>query len=276
MWPPPLNWPGNVLQGAIASGWLSLEGHGPAGRLVQNGTCRPDGRARRPRGDWTGVVEVHDVNLGAVPHEVGPVRTLVTPRSPRSVQMCRRGPSGSQSAPASAAPSTASGIALRSNWPCLGGFAAYGAVAGIFYSPTCDRAPPQPIVYFHCTADALVPIDGKVVSGISVAPARQSMADWAGHNGCSAGTHRSVIASDVTLLTWSGCPASADVDYYIIAGGGHSCRERRQLSSGPPTHILRAHDREHQREPDHVGLLRPAESLFASRGDSHRSSTART
>jgi polyhydroxybutyrate depolymerase len=104
----------------------------------------------------------------------------------------------------------------------VGGFAGYGAVAGAFYSPLCDRAPPQPIVYFHGTADRLVPIAGGSVFGVTVAPAGQSMAQWAAHNGCGAEPRRSVIASDVTLLAWSGGRHGADVHYYVIAGGGHS------------------------------------------------------
>jgi polyhydroxybutyrate depolymerase len=104
----------------------------------------------------------------------------------------------------------------------IGGFAAYGAVAGAFYGPACGQAPPQPIVYFHGTADPTVPINGEVVSGTTIAPAREYTAEWATHNGCSAATHLSVVASDVTLVTWSGCRGDADVDYYVIAGGGHS------------------------------------------------------
>jgi polyhydroxybutyrate depolymerase len=103
----------------------------------------------------------------------------------------------------------------------VGGFAAYGAVAGAFYSPLCDRAPPQPIVYFHGTADRLVPIDGGRVFGVTVAPAGQTMAQWAAHNGSGAEPRRSVIASDVTLLTFGGGRDGADVHYYVIAGGGH-------------------------------------------------------
>jgi polyhydroxybutyrate depolymerase len=104
----------------------------------------------------------------------------------------------------------------------VGGFAAYGTVAGAFYSPLCDRAPPQPIVYFHGTADRLVPIGGGRVFGVLVAPAGQTMARWAAHNGCRAEPRRSEIASDVTLLTYDGGRDGADVHYYVIAGGGHS------------------------------------------------------
>jgi polyhydroxybutyrate depolymerase len=118
----------------------------------------------------------------------------------------------------------------------VGGFAAYGAVAGAFYAPVCDRAPPQPIVYFHGTADPLVPIGGGKVFGITVAPAGQTMAAWAAHNGCQAAPSRSVIAPDVTLLAWPGHRSDADVHYYIVAGGGHSW-------PGAPRGIARVIDR---------------------------------
>jgi polyhydroxybutyrate depolymerase len=118
----------------------------------------------------------------------------------------------------------------------IGGFAAYGAAAGAFYNPACDHAPPQPIVYFHGTADPLVPIGGGKVFGITVPPARQSMDQWAAHNGCPAGPRPSAIGSDVTLLAWTGCRNGADVDYYVIAGGGHSW-------PGAPPAIARVADR---------------------------------
>jgi polyhydroxybutyrate depolymerase len=118
----------------------------------------------------------------------------------------------------------------------LGGFAAYGAVAGAFYAPLCDRAPPQPLVYFHGTADRLVPIGGGRVFGVTVAPAGQTMAQWAAHNGCGAEPRRSVIASDVTLLTFHGGRDGADVHYYVIAGGGHCW-------PGAPAGIARVADR---------------------------------
>ncbi len=118
----------------------------------------------------------------------------------------------------------------------VGGFAAYGAVAGAFYSPLCDRAPPQPLVYFHGTADQLVPIGGGRVFGVAVAPAGQTMAQWASHNGCGPEPRRSVIASDVTLLTFHGGRDGADVRYYVVAGGGHCW-------PGAPPEIGRVTDR---------------------------------
>jgi polyhydroxybutyrate depolymerase len=140
----------------------------------------------------------------------------------------------------------------------VGGFAAYGAVAGAFYSPLCDRAPPQPIIYFHGTADRLVPISGGRVFGIRVAPARQTMADWAAHNGCRAGPRQSVIAADVTRLAWSGCRNGADVHYYVVAGGGHSW-------PGAPVGIARFADRFLGRTTDSVSASQIMWDFFASR-----------
>ena len=47
------------------------------------------------------------------------------------------------------------------------------------------------------------------------------MGQWAAHNGCPAAPRQSAIVSDVTLFAWAGCRDGADVDYYVISGGGH-------------------------------------------------------
>jgi polyhydroxybutyrate depolymerase len=140
----------------------------------------------------------------------------------------------------------------------IGGFAAYGAVAGAFYSPLCDRAPPQPIVYFHGTADRLVPIGGGRVFGVTVAPVGQTMAQWAAHNGCRAEPRRSVIAPDVTLLTFRGGRDGADVHYYVIAGGGHCW-------PGAPPGIGRVTDRFLGRTTGSISASRIMWDYFAQR-----------
>jgi polyhydroxybutyrate depolymerase len=150
----------------------------------------------------------------------------------------------------------------------VGGFAAYGAVAGAFYSPLCDRAPPQPIVYFHGTADRLVPIDGGRVFGVPVAPARQSMTRWAAHNGCPAGPRESAIAPDVTRVTWSGGRDGADVDYYVIAGGGHAW-------PGAPAAIARFADRFLGHTTTSISASQIMWDFFASRSRSAPDATAR-
>lgn len=101
-------------------------------------------------------------------------------------------------------------------------FAAFGGVALTFYRPVCDSAPPAPLVYFHGTADPIVPFRGGQPQGEAVMlPAvPRAMREWAGHNGCT--TDSVDRTEDVTLRQWTGCAQGADVDYYRVRGGGHT------------------------------------------------------
>ncbi len=107
-------------------------------------------------------------------------------------------------------------------------FAAFGGVGASFYRPTCNAAPPAPLIYFHGTADPIVPFEGGKVAGSParsttsrVTGANQNMADWANHNGCAPDPTVTEKA-DVTRTVWSQCSNNADVDYYRIDGGGHT------------------------------------------------------
>lgn len=102
-------------------------------------------------------------------------------------------------------------------------FAAFGGVALTAYLPQCAVAPPAPIIYFHGTADRVVPFDGGVPQGESVTlPAvPDAMREWAAHNGC-ASESVARVGRDVRLQEWTQCLDSADVDYYRIRGGGHT------------------------------------------------------
>jgi polyhydroxybutyrate depolymerase len=122
-------------------------------------------------------------------------------------------------------------------------FAAYGGVAGAFFSDHCP-AGPTPIIYFHGTADPLVPIDGgKTVGNADVKPAGQTMQAWADHDSCSSSPATSAVASDVTLHAWSGCADGTSVEYFVIAGGGHSWPGAVSVAGGllgPTTHSISA------------------------------------
>ncbi|MDQ1246920.1 MAG: polyhydroxybutyrate depolymerase [Actinomycetota bacterium] len=100
-------------------------------------------------------------------------------------------------------------------------YAAFGGVGASFYRPICDGAPPAPLIYFHGTADDVVPFDGGTARGFEVAPVPQNMAAWAAHNGCQTQSP-AIRTDDVELIEWSSCTADADVDYYKIDGGGHT------------------------------------------------------
>lgn len=114
-------------------------------------------------------------------------------------------------------------------------FAAFGGVGASFYRPVCNAAPPAPIIYFHGTADPVVPYEGGKVAGsparsitARVTAANQNMADWANHNGCPPTPNVSDLG-DTTRTVWSGCKNNASVDFYRINGGGHTWPGANQL-----------------------------------------------
>ena len=102
-------------------------------------------------------------------------------------------------------------------------FAAFGGVALTLYRPRCDQSPPAPIIYFHGTADPIVPFSGgqPQAEDIELPSVPDAMRQWAEHNGCSVAAAEKV-GKDVTLRAWSECEADADVDYYRVRGGGHT------------------------------------------------------
>ncbi len=114
-------------------------------------------------------------------------------------------------------------------------FAAFGGVGASFYRPVCSAAPPAPLIYFHGTADPIVPFEGGKVAGspagsitTRVSGANQNMDDWAKHNGCTGDPSVSDLG-DTTRTIWSGCKNNATVDYYRVNGGGHTWPGASQL-----------------------------------------------
>ena len=122
-----------------------------------------------------------------------------------------------------------------------GRFAAVAPVAGLQFPDGCNPGRPIPVLSFHGTADpillfnggvntdALRPVlggDGPTTTSTSVptdldgegypAAAR----DWAEQNGCE-GSSDEDVSEEVILRTFD-CPDGADVEFYIIEGGGHS------------------------------------------------------
>lgn len=106
-------------------------------------------------------------------------------------------------------------------------FAAFGGVGASFYRSSCDGSAPAPIIYFHGTADPVVPFAGGKVNSTGspitreVQPAADNMAAWAKHNKCNPGSTDQVIG-EVTEFRWTSCAQDAEVDFYEVAGGGHT------------------------------------------------------
>jgi len=104
--------------------------------------------------------------------------------------------------------------------------AAIATVAGDgFPDDTCRGKQPVPVLVFHGTADATVPFEpppGRQRLGITVRSTRDSVAAWARFNGCNAMANEQRLASDIVFVSYEGCQSHADVQLYIVEGGGHS------------------------------------------------------
>lgn len=116
------------------------------------------------------------------------------------------------------------GSAVTFNLACIGylGFSAYGSVAATYYIPQCAAARPAPIIYFHGTKDPVVPFNGGPTIGASVQPAPDVLQKWASHNHCRYDYTSRYVSPHVSRRAWRGCRSGADVDFYVVHGGGHT------------------------------------------------------
>jgi polyhydroxybutyrate depolymerase len=103
--------------------------------------------------------------------------------------------------------------------------AAVAPVAGSPFNPlACRGKQPVPVLAFHGTDDDLVPFEGGPSGRLNL-PARgvrENQRQWATHNGCELTLKSERIASDVLLESYAGCANGADVQLYVVEGGGHS------------------------------------------------------
>lgn len=99
--------------------------------------------------------------------------------------------------------------------------AAFGGVGATFYRSACGKSAPAPIIYFHGTADKIVPINGGKTPSTPVGPAMEAMEDWAKHNKCQRPPTEETN-NDVTTFSWSECANDANIIYHRITDGGHT------------------------------------------------------
>ena len=125
-----------------------------------------------------------------------------------------------------------------------GRVAAVAPVAGIQALAHCHPSRPVPVVAFHGTADPFVHFDGSPSKAAADLPApdgsrhtlgqsgpssvRQpgptvpaEAASWARRNRCGPTPVHVRVAVDVTLVRYR-CPDHADVELYVVSGGGHA------------------------------------------------------
>lgn len=115
-------------------------------------------------------------------------------------------------------------------------FAAVAPVAGIILPAPCDQARAVPIVTFHGTDDQIVRFNGgfgpiPLQAGAAGRAATDVDLDgpgtpayvrgWAERNGCDP-SPTDTQTSDEILHRVFDCPPGADVEFYIVLGGGHA------------------------------------------------------
>ena len=103
--------------------------------------------------------------------------------------------------------------------------AAAGSVAGAYSYPAeaCQPSRPVPMIFFHGTADPIVPFTGgKSARGFSF----PAVPDWvrlaAERNGCETTPVELPASGEVSGIKYTGCEQGAEVVFYTVHGGGHS------------------------------------------------------
>ncbi|MCW2839644.1 MAG: hypothetical protein JWR55_1127 [Aeromicrobium sp.] len=126
------------------------------------------------------------------------------------------------------------GSALTLALACDGStrFAAYAAVAGPYYEPKCDDAPPASIIYFHGTADTTVPFSGAETVIGKLPPVNDTMSKWATRGRCPSSGATTTADEDVHHFSWRSCRGGTDVDIYAVVGGVHGWPGGGPMSPG--------------------------------------------
>jgi polyhydroxybutyrate depolymerase len=133
------------------------------------------------------------------------------------------------------------GAWLTSALPCALGdrIAAIAPVAGVVdFGAACHPARPVPVIAFHGSADTILPMAGGfdpellaelqldtggsfgADNSVWAVPIRERVAGLAIRNGCQGDPVSHPISGDAERLVWT-CPAGADVQLVLVAGGGH-------------------------------------------------------
>ncbi len=135
-------------------------------------------------------------------------------------------------------------------------FAAVAPVAGLTHPPDCAAERPVPVLSFHGTADPLLPFNGSVsggaISGLvgegevttTTAPPGDidgegypaNAAAWAAANGCG-GSSDEQVSDSVVSRVWD-CPDHAQVEFYMVVGGGHTWPGSEALADGAIAKIV--------------------------------------
>ena len=112
-----------------------------------------------------------------------------------------------------------SGSMMTHAMACYGGFpyAGYAGAGAQPWGTWCPNQTPFDFVYFHGTADTIVPYNGD--SNVPSVP--WSAAAMAATDKCEAQPTVTPIGSDVVQYAWNQCASGHRLLYDIVQGGGH-------------------------------------------------------
>lgn len=96
--------------------------------------------------------------------------------------------------------------------------AAVGPVAAAYPTGNCAPSQPVAVAAIHGSADPVVPYEGV---GEILPAVEDVVAGWVERNGCAPDAAAADVAADVSLRSWTGCAANADVVLYRVEGGRH-------------------------------------------------------
>jgi len=117
--------------------------------------------------------------------------------------------------------------------------AAAAPVAGLLNPDPCEPARPVPVLAFHGTADPILLFNGGVDTSSFTGPPESgptttqppadlegegypaNVAAWAERNGCDPEPSDTEVSDEVIHRVYD-CPDGADVEFYIVVGGGHA------------------------------------------------------
>ena len=104
-----------------------------------------------------------------------------------------------------------------------GKIAAIAGVAGAYTVDTAECRPlrPVPFMFFHGTADKIVPFRGGTSGKIIMPDISGFSSRWAEQNGCSEKIS-STVSTNVSRIEYTTCRGNADVVLYTITDAGHT------------------------------------------------------
>lgn len=121
--------------------------------------------------------------------------------------------------------------------------AAIASLAGATFADESKCTPSEPVsvLEIHGTADGTIPYDGGAIFGNDHPSAPDTVATWAGYDGCATTNGEVANALDLdanlagdetSTLAYESCPNGIDVELWTIDGGAHIPARTPALSTG--------------------------------------------